>query len=407
MLNASAPALASASPPAPRVRLEYLDGLRGLAALYVVFHHSFMEIGSHLDGGGLPRLLVHATSWLIYGQIGLDVFIVLSGYCLMLPVARSENGLLRGGVRDFFVRRARRILPPYFAAMAACLLIIGLAPSVMHSASPRWPNFPNVFAAPNLLMHLLLIHNWEHRYAWSIDYPMWSIASEWQIYFLFALFLLPLWRRFGSIASVLAGFAFGFACSRWLPQISQACPHFVGLFALGMAAATVNFSSAPQPQRWRTSLPWGTFAAVFALLGCVLYKITFTRLPALYVAADVVVGAATACFLVGATRHLVDPGRFPALFGLRLCATRGAVWLGTFSYSLYLVHAPIVAIVHDIAAHFALSPAKMLLALFGIGVPLSIALAYLFYRLFERPFMPGHPHTDKQAAQSAVASPAP
>ncbi len=407
MLDTSTSAAAALPQPAPRVRLDYLDGLRGLAALYVVFHHALMEIDFRYDGAGLPRPLVHATSWLIYGQLAVDVFIVLSGYCLMMPVARSENGVLRGGVRDFFLRRARRILPPYFAAMIACLLVIGLIPSVMHSASVRWPGVTNPFALSDLLSHVLLIHNLFRPWTWAIDYPMWSVASEWQIYFLFPLVLLPLWRRFGSIAPILVGFAFGLACYRWLPQIDQACPHFVGLFALGMGAAVVNFSSAAQPQRWRTQGHWGTLAIISALLAAVLCKVSFSWLHAQGLLTDALIGTATACFLVSATRHLTDPDRFAMPGGLRLCASRGAVLLGTFSYSLYLVHAPVLAIVHDLAARFTLTPAGMLLVLFAIGVPLAVAVAYLFYRLFERPFMPGHPRTEKQAAQSAVVSPAP
>lgn len=407
MLDASPSRAASSSPPAPRARLDYLDGLRGLAALYVVCHHALMEINYRLDGGGLPRSLIHATSWLDYGRIGVDIFIVLSGYCLMLPVARSQDGLVRGGLRDFFRRRARRILPPYFAALALFLLVIGLVPFVSHAASTRWPGATSPFHWPILISHLLLVHNWNNAWTFHIDYPMWSVASEWQIYFLFPLVLLPLWRRFGSLAPVAAGFAFGIACFYGLPQINQACPWFVGLFALGMAAATVNFSPATLPSRWRTRLPWGIITALLTVVALTLCYLQIHGHYILNIVLDTLIGLAAASFLVAATRCLTEPGLFAVPLGLRLCASRGAVWLGTFSYSLYLVHAPIVAIVHDIAARFAPTPSLMLLALFGLGVPLSLAFAYLFYRLFERPFMPGHPHTDKQAAQAAIVSPAP
>lgn len=407
MLDASSPPSFSASPPIAPVRLEYLDGLRGLAALYVVLHHALLEIDFHHDGAGLPRILVHATSGLLYGQIGVDIFIVLSGYCLMLPVARSESGHLRGGIRDFFVRRARRILRPYFAVLGACLLALGMVPAVSHAASIRWPGSQNPFAPLNLVSHLLLIHNWNTHQVYAIDYPLWSVASEWQIYFLFPLILLPLWRRFGSLAPVGAGFAFGLACFHWLPQTRLACPHFVGLFALGMAAATVSFSSAAHALRRRNRLPWGIFAATSALAACVLLTREAFLHPLFGVVTDALIGAATACFLVCATRHLTDPGHFAPPLGLRLCGASLSVWLGTSSYSLYLAHAPLLAIVHDIGARFRLPPSEMLLALFGIGVPLSVAVGYLFYRGFERPFMPGHPRTDKQAAQAAVVSPAP
>lgn len=189
MLDASVPLSVSSPPvrsprPAPRVRLDYLDGLRGIAALYVVFHHALMEIDFHLDGAGLPSGVAHAVGGLLYGQIGVDIFIVLSGYCLMLPIARSDNGALRGGLGAYFVRRARRILPPYFAVLAACLALLRLFPWLIHASSVRWPGNRDPFSPFHLLSHVLLIHNWDRDAAVAIDYPMWSVASEWQIYFL-------------------------------------------------------------------------------------------------------------------------------------------------------------------------------------------------------------------------------
>lgn len=151
-------------------------------------------------------------------------------------------------------------------------------------------------------------------------------------------------------------------------------------------------------------LPWGTGAAAFAVAALVLSYLQIHRHDIPTIVTDALIGAAAACFLVSATRCLTDPGQFAAHWGLRLCASRGAVRLGTFSYSLYLVHAPVVAIVHNIVGLFALPPVGVLLALFAFGVPLSLAAGYVFYRLFERPFLPGHPRSD---AEAAVVSPAP
>ncbi len=67
-----------------RIRLAYLDGIRGLAALYVVLVHSWA-----LDDALQPSLLwLPVTKLLRYGIFAVVIFIVLSGYCLMLPVVR-------------------------------------------------------------------------------------------------------------------------------------------------------------------------------------------------------------------------------------------------------------------------------------------------------------------------------
>src|ERR1035438_9577060 len=80
-------------------RLSFLDGLRGLAALYVVLYHTHEQFkpGAPLESH-FSHLAAFLTGWMEQGHLGVDVFIVLSGYCLMLPVARSADGMLKGGV---------------------------------------------------------------------------------------------------------------------------------------------------------------------------------------------------------------------------------------------------------------------------------------------------------------------
>src|SRR5436853_35532 len=65
----------------------------------------------------------HLTGWLYFGHFGVVVFIVLSGFCLMLPVVRGD-GTLRGGIAAFFKRRTLRIVPPYYVAIGLSLLLI-------------------------------------------------------------------------------------------------------------------------------------------------------------------------------------------------------------------------------------------------------------------------------------------
>ena len=102
-----------ATPPA-RLRLNHVDGLRALAALYVVLHHIWLD--------GRPEDRAHDWgSWLRHGHFAVTLFIVLSGYCLMLPVVRGD-GTLRGGIVPY-LKRARRILPPYYAALGVTILL--------------------------------------------------------------------------------------------------------------------------------------------------------------------------------------------------------------------------------------------------------------------------------------------
>src|SRR6516165_1606469 len=93
-------------------RLAGLDGVRGLAALFVVAHHIFLRTFP-----GYP--VDHApfwVGWFIYGRFAVVVFIVLSGFSLALSPAR--HGWRLDGVGRFAARRARRILPATWAALA-------------------------------------------------------------------------------------------------------------------------------------------------------------------------------------------------------------------------------------------------------------------------------------------------
>ena len=114
---------ARAAPPAPEIagpprrRLAGLDGVRGLAALFVVVNHVFLRAfpGYPVDHAPLW------AGWFIYGRFAVVVFIVLSGFSLALSPAR--HGWRLDGISQFALRRARRILPAYWAALAFSLAV--------------------------------------------------------------------------------------------------------------------------------------------------------------------------------------------------------------------------------------------------------------------------------------------
>lgn len=393
----SSPAPITASASAPRLRLDYLDGLRGLAALYVVLHHAYYGLTQEAV---LPSTVARLTYWLFLGRSAVDIFIVLSGYCLMIPVVRAGTGLLPGGILDFVRRRARRILPPFYAALVLCLLAIAFVPA-LHSAQggSLWATALPAWSPDVLLSHVLLIHNFDPRWHSKIDYPMWSVATEWQIYFLFPLLLLPVRRRLGLWAMLLTAFVVGLVpLALFFGRFSGVASHFLGLFALGMAGAEINFSPNASLASWREKLPWGAMAGgLAALIGILSLKHLDWSL--FLAVKDIVVGAMTACLLIFCTRHLTQAhaaqnGRADSHFSarpaprvLRLFESRAAVALGAFSYSLYLVHAPILAVCQSALRPMHLLPTVTLALMLGIAVPIAVAGSYLFHLVFERPFL--------------------
>ncbi len=193
-------------PTEKRLHLPYLDGLRGLASLYVVLVHVEPGIGEQL-----PIHWFFFVRAMKYGAFSVISFIVLSGYVLMLPVARSENGHLPGNLINYLKRRSRRILPPYYMALLICLLIGAVVFIFEKFTGFQWNevagigSFSPKFSLIDVISHLLLVHNFgEHTYI-TINSPMWTIATEWQMYFLFPLLLLPIWWRSGLLMLVIMG----------------------------------------------------------------------------------------------------------------------------------------------------------------------------------------------------------
>ena len=357
----------------PSSHLGYVDTLRGLAALYVVIHHAVPYI--HRSTEGVVHLFL---SGFTYGHYAVDIFITLSGFCLALPTVRS-GGVLRGGAWGFIKRRARRILPPYYASMVFCLILIAtlLGPGTGTNWDIAAKPTPSGIAAAALLL--------QDVFVWSvggqINYPFWSVAIEWHIYFIFPI-ILWFGNRLGRtliltlfILLPIAG-AFLLRFTGWAWFYFQ----FLGLFTMGIAAAHATFSANPRIERLRRQIPWllPTLAcAACAVALCVLLpEARWTRSWAI---ADGFSGAATACALVYLGSH-------PHRQILRLSEWWPFVGLGKFSYSLYLMHAPVLQLVW-LGLGKIYPSATSNVAFVFLAVPICVGFSWIFYRAFEEPFL--------------------
>jgi peptidoglycan/LPS O-acetylase OafA/YrhL len=359
-------------------RFDHLDGLRGLAALFVVLHHTWLTIWP-FEYGRAPTGAARVTDVFAYGHFAVGVFIVLSGFCLMRPVVAT--GSLPGGALAFFRRRARRILPPYYAAVAVSLLLIAVA--IGHDTGTHWdisvPVTPVGLIGNGLLIQDVLGGP-------QVNHVFWSIAVECQIYLLFPL-LVPVWCRRGIGATLVVAATLAAALSFLVQRdplvgpfrLIGLTPQYLFLFALGAAAAHVSFGPR---EALRERVPWtAIFAAAAAglVVACVL--LGQERTLADFVFLDPLVGLATAALLVATTR--ARPSRLRTALG-----TPRLAFLGTFAYSVYLLHAPILQLAWQaLIGPVAVAPWLAFLALLLVGVPAAIATAYGFFLVCERPFL--------------------
>ncbi len=376
-----------------RQRLLHVEGLRALAAYVVFIDHAFAQVWNYYSGLRPPSALSLCSYSLVAGHLAVAVFITISGFCLALPVLRDGDHL-RSGTRDFLAKRARRILPPYYAALVACLILIQTV--IGKPTVTLW----NVQLKPSaILSHVVLLQNFVGVTA--INYVFWSIAVEWQIYCLFP-WLVAAWRKLGPSVVVTGGVAIGYAARLALghTRFAFAAPHFVGLFTLGVLAAYASTSTRPEYVRARRTWPWGWIAASALAGACVLtgrwgWELSIAREDFI----DLPIGVAAAGLLVYATTSE------QALI-TRALRWKPLVFIGTFSYSVYLMHAPVLQILWQyVLKPLRLSGVAMFVALMGPGAIVVLGVAYAFHRLFEHPFMTSHANPES-SRPDAILPPA-
>jgi len=368
-----------------RPRLEFLDGIRGLCALYVAFYHAVFFTGNGIEKTQFTGVFKPLTYLLEFGHYSVAVFIVLSGFCLTIPVALSENRDLRGGFKTYIKRRAHRILPPYYFALLLSLLLIWALPLMQTPHDTAWDSKLPV-KLESIVTHLLLVHNIHTHWIFKINGPLWSVATEWQIYFTFPVLLL-LWRRYGLGAATAAAVVVGILPELVLPHRVSFWwlhPWYLGLFGIGMAAAIVAFDTRGTTEKVKRLVSNGWIVSSLVLLVVALLalskplnlSLTFT---------EVMVGLAVSAVIVFYTLKEHAMQDRPLL--LRFLNGKVAVGLGAFSYSIYLIHSPILAAINLYTLNIQMTDNMRLLFMLLVAVPVSVLLAYVFYLLVERRFL--------------------
>jgi len=346
----SAPPPSSGKPAA--VRLIELDGLRGLAAVVVLIHHALETVPALAEVGARPgtvptgtfnRILTQSPLHLLWaGHEAVLIFFVLSGVALTYPVARRHAQGRRFDWVDYAPRRFVRLWLPAAASTTFAVIAMLLVPRSEDPALGHWMTVthPTGLSARQMLMEYLLIP--KHAYRNTV---LWSLHAEAIFSFVLPLMILGValcarWRI--SWLPVVAALA--------VPVItaSPGSGSYLPVFTVGAVMGWAwGHNPAPVPERPR---PWATAQALVCLL-----LITLAWWPGMesHTAQRLAnaVTLAAAAYLV----HLVV--RAGALRGL--LRSRTVQYLGLMSFSLYLVHEPVVVslrlLTHSISPWWVLS----------------------------------------------------
>ena len=346
-------------------RVQALDGIRGVAALYVVLHHCWMLTFHGYPANTGPAWL----GWLVYGHLAVVAFIVLSGFSLAMAPAR--HGWRLDAVSHFARRRAWRILPAYWAALTVSLLIAWAVTPQLHSRPPTDRSvvvyglfLQDVFKAP------------------IPNAAFWSIAVEVELYLVFPLLLL-MRRRLGGVVMLGVVLLPVVVAGLLRPSLANAdkltgmAPQFAPLFAAGVLAAGVCVARERlRRMRWA----WLAAAAAAPVLLLVIVNGSVWTVDHYYWI-DLAISPAIALLLAA-----LAAGQAGAL--TRLLTSRPLQDLGACSYSLYLIHVPILLVVsRKLAGPIAGPGLPAFWVTVAVGASLAVLAARQFARVFEAPFL--------------------
>lgn len=379
------------------VRLDFLDGIRGLAALYVVISHINMLarelFTAHQYDSVYFRIIDNFYTYIFgYGNSAVAVFIVLSGFSLMIPVSRSDDSKLRGGIKDFIGRRFRRIVPPYYAACLFCVAVIVLVPLIgIPIKNMEWySQIYNTLDYKSILAHIFLVQNWT-IYFYSFEITMWSVSWEWQIYFIFAFLLLPIYRKFGDIITISVAFLIAIIpIILHFNQFRTTCSWYIGLFALGMFGSNICYSQKIKYYKFKQFAYWREFANVSIFLAIFyLYMQHWIGIPLEHdvFIPEVILSLAVVSFIIchalRANQGITDNSKL-----ISILINPNIERLGVFSYSLYLIHYPVLEIVWYYIEYSHFNMGIKVLLFIGFSLPLSLIISYIFHLLIEKRFLP-------------------
>lgn len=355
------PILATLFAPAPpasatRGEIKALTGLRGIAALYVVFFHA----------NGLHAFPTTVRPFVHHGYIAVDLFFLLSGFVMALTYADLfRDGFSLSNFKKFLLLRLARIYPLYILVTLITTVMI----TTVLASTYRFDD--NVLRA--LPFNLTMTHVWGLAYA--IVPPSWSISTEWAAYLLFPLtIMVAVWlpRRYA-----LAGVVIAFAT--------------LGAVAFGPYWLTHKHHMTGQLDVVHSYAPGTTLRCLASFyIGLVAFR--FRRMVPPFVA--MVALAAVLVLLCYRSTDLWLVGVF-ALLIMSLSHDRGPVarllqnpviyWLGLVSYALYLVHDLILKIILKSMPAWGVSGALSRSDWVWVSIAASLGVAALAHYAFEKP----------------------
>jgi len=355
-----------------RFHLPFLDGIRGIAILWVFAYHAMGSAygWNHFPWKGLIRDFHEPTLLLLlfpinFGILGVAIFFVVSGFCIHISNSRTANR----SWKYFYFRRFFRIYPAYLTAL---LVFIFIWP---------WHHFSPLAIIRQLFMHLLAIHNLDLSSKYSINPSFWSIGAEIQLYLIYPLLLLFVkfigWKRtlfaLLIVETLLHSLNLENDASRWHYALINSPFSYWFSWAIGAYLAELYLTGKTSAfSRLNFILILALSISTLVLRPLFSYSFTFfSFLTAIFIA------------------KLIDqswtlPSAMPLACKPLL---RHLSFIGMISYSLYLVHQPIInSIPSFLFSHFRKESTNTGILLLSFSLyPIIVLISWFSFKFIEIP----------------------
>jgi len=358
---------------APCMRYRLLDVFRGFAALWVFTYHIDRPTS-------LPRVI---EAWCARGDLGVPVFFVISGYCMMASlrsaVRRDERPL------SFLSRRMRRIYPTYWSAIAVAIavpyamaVLTGLKTGGYVTPRPQFVEY-DAFAWAGMVTLLRVFTPGFDNIFWKfspLNAVFWSLAIEVQFYFVMAA---AVWARGRALA--LLGFV-TVVGALLIPLHNSYVwgiflPYFP-MFSLGFVLFLL-LEKGYSPRKL-----FGEKATVVALAAPLVAIGGFYALLPIGLLTPPSLAFAAVATVVLWFCHGLDPLADAPLSRPLAFVRKILLEVGAMSYSIYLIHLMLMLLVIQIMRQV-ISPERAFFPFVCIAV--TVPCCYPFYWLCERPFV--------------------
>jgi peptidoglycan/LPS O-acetylase OafA/YrhL len=375
--------VSTAGPSRQGGRFELVDGLRGLAALAVVLPHA------------VGLFIYPAASWVSqffigladYGRSSVEVFFVVSGFAIAYSLRDAVDGGFSLG--RFLLRRAARLDPPYWVGLLWNGLVVAIRARATHQPIAL-PHLGKVLAHLFYLQDILGLG--------QFNIVCWTLCLEFQLYFVFAaLMRLASFGR-GARRERSSGIAGHADLSGWLMVFafffSLVLSHTIWPMRPGWFVPFFYLFLAGSLAAWRTLGRVSDTLFQLCLLGMGVALVFKPELARIF-------GFLTTVLIYAAIRR-------DALH--RWLSARPVQWLGSISYSVYLVHAPLAVFFLGLRTRVAPDSTLMSFVCLAGVYGATLALASLLHRTVEVPCLrfaqrlkhwPGTPSTRVREAPPA------